>query len=228
MDKDLILRINESQNVGADEPMNAVYDIYNELIQRYDGVIPRDVIRDIFQSDGRYFKIHFMELYDNLSEEDIALIAAYVIEGLNDSDKRYVSALIDFALDWNVNLPYAPLLKFLNDVTEDGFSLLLSTLDYITEHVNGVYAVQLYDQLDQIINNPEYYMVAQIRALFLLFWLTHKREHLADLIEFVVSGGHKKLMASILSAPDRSQKYFEYHDFILTACGIKEGTDLID
>ena len=134
---------------------------------------------------------------------------------LNSADKLFVSVLIEFADDWDLELPYSECIKCLDNFENDNTYVQLAMIDYIFGNLKMKYLSVIINSLDGILSNAECNQSVQVKAAFFLFRITHKKRYLIDLIDLVVNGDdNKALLKNILSRSFNGSEYFEYHDVL--------------
>lgn len=163
----------------------------------------------------------FMDLYPFFHEDGLlAEIELFIIERLDDPDRLYVSDLIEFAMDFGLNLPYEKCLGFLNVYKDDHTYVVLASIGYITANIRMLYIAEIVKGLEGVLNNPEQNQSSQIKAALGLFRITMKRRYLNDLMDLVVAGhpDNKDLMRNLLKWEYNHKRYFDYADTLHAIC----------
>jgi hypothetical protein len=212
MDKDIIALIN---SINMD---NANYSIAKKQLDNIllHGKLSKSDICEIFALQNNIIIADFLKEYQYFSRNDIKFINEYIIKNLNNQDRLFVSDLIEFAIDWDLDLPYEECLSFLNKYEEDNHYVLLVTIEYIFKNLKFSYIDSIIDSLNKIVDNPNQLQPAQVLASFVLFRITQKKEYLINLVDLVVNYGHQELLYNLLQETYNDQKYFDYHDFLIT------------
>lgn len=198
-------------------------DVYSKIEKYLDnlldkGKLKQKVILDILHLKNYIFISDFLIKYNYFDKEDLILIHSYIIDNLDNKERLFVSDLLEFATYWNLELPYEKCLNSLDKYENDDHYVLLASIEYIFKNLKFEYIDQIVEKLIGIIENPNQIQTAQVNASFILFRITLKKEYLSNLIELVVNNDHKTLLRNILNLEYNSQKYFDYHDLLMSIC----------
>jgi len=208
-----------------DEINNCIEDsaIYSNLDKHLEnilcnGKLKRNDIQDIIQLKNYLFISDFLTKYTFFDQGDLIVIHNFINKNLDNTDRLFVSDLIEFASYWNLDLLYEKCLNFLDKYENDDHYVLLATLEYIFKNLKFEFVDQIVEKLIDIINNRNQIQTAQVYASFILFRITLKKEYLSNLIELVVKNDHKILLRNILNLEYNNQQYFDYHDLLIGFC----------
>jgi hypothetical protein len=182
------------------------------------GKLKQKVILEILRLKNYLFISDFLIKYNFFDKEDLTLIRSYIIDNLDNTERLFVSDLLEFATYWNLELPYEKCLSFLDKYENDNHFVLLASMEYIFKNLKFEYIEQIVEKLISIIDNANQIQTAQVNASFILFRITLKKEYLSNLIELVMNNDHKILLRNILNLEYNNQKYFDYHDLLMDVC----------
>jgi len=217
MDKEIIEKINSCKED----------DFYSEIEVHLDNLLTKGKLKqveilEILNLKNYLFICDFLIKYRFFDKEDLMLIQVYILDNLNNTDRLFVSDLIEFATYWNLDLPYDVCIGFLDVNEADHHYVLLATMNYIFKKLNFEYIEQIVNKLKIIIDDPGQIQTAQVYASFILFRITLKRDYLLNLMDLVVNEDHKVLLKNILEQEYNNQRYFDYHDFLSVLCAEKQ------
>ena len=173
-------------------------------------------IKSLLTLNNKLIISDFIEGYGNFNQESLNIVEDFINKNLDHDDRLFVSDLIEFATIWNLSLNYKKCINFLKKYGNDEDYVLLAAIDYIFENLRISEIDEIYDSLYLILHNPESNQSAQVKAAFVLFRITGKKEFLADLIDLVINGhaDNKLLLGNILSLKHNGASYFEYFDIL--------------
>ena len=83
------------------------------------GILPAQEINQILNLKNTLIISDFLIEYKRFSKRSISTLHKYIIKNLDNTNKLFVSDLIEFADDWDLELPYTKCIKFLNEHNED-------------------------------------------------------------------------------------------------------------
>jgi len=198
-------------------------DIYSEIEKYLDNLLSKGKLKqkeilEILHLENYLFISDFLIKYIFFDKEDLTLIQNYIIANLAHKERLFVSDLLEFATYWDLELPYEKCLNLLDKYEGDDHYVLLASMDYVFKNLRFEYIDQIVDRLINVIDNSNQIQTAQVKASFILFRITLKKEYLTNLIELVVNNDHKTLLRNILNLEYNSQKYFDYHDLLMSIC----------
>jgi hypothetical protein len=179
--------------------------------------IDKNDLDKILALDNHLIIGDFLEKYNNYQESDLSLIESFINRNLDHHNRLFVSDLIEFATDWGLELHYDKCLMFLIKYGDDDDFVLLSSMDYIFENLKFTKIDEIYRLLNSILQNPESNQSAQVKAAFMLFRITMRKEFLSDLIDLVVNGNenNKLLLGNLLALEYNSAQFFDYYDILV-------------
>ena len=166
-------------------------------LDKLDFIMDRGKIDDqdlfkIFELNEREHIITFLEKYNDFTVYQFSLIEDFINNNLNDSDRDFVSDLIDIASDWSLNLNYEMLLSFLSNDKEDEHFVILSTINYVTENLKLFYYNEILDLLKKILDNSNYYQNVQISSALCLFRITGDLKFIEEIKYWIIDDATNK------------------------------------
>lgn len=207
MKPDLINKLNSSE-----------YGVASHYLDEFlnEGNVTEKDITTLLSLENTLIIGDFLEKYKNFKENDLRIIESYINRNLDNSDRLFVSDLIEFSTSWCLYLPYEKCLSFLKRQGDDDDYVLLASIDYIFENLKLYFIEEIYKLLNDILHNPESNQSAQVKAAFVLFRITNKKNFLVDLIDLVVNGveDNKLLLSNMLSLNHNNSLYFEFYDVL--------------
>lgn len=212
----------EESLISEEERENRLYEEKLDKLMHSD--LTGEQIVDILEWEDKYYAGLFLKEYGGFDEHNLPVVHRYILENLDHPDRMFVSDLIEFAEEFDLDLPYEKCLDLLwwecppeSDENDEHF-VVMAVIDYLAQNIKGHYIERIVKGLERIINNRNQYQSTQVHADLLLFRITHKRKYLMDLIDLVVNLDHRKLINNLLKSPCYQQRYFDYHDFLKTIC----------
>jgi len=203
------------------ELTNSDYKIAsNALNINIDLLLDEEDFKFIFSLEEKLLISDFLENYNNFTEDNLLYVQKFIIKNLEDTNKLFVSDLIEFATEFDLNLPYQKCLNFLDNNSDDNSYVLLSTIFYISKKINFQYINQIHQKLNNILNNPQHNQSAQVTAAFVLFRITHNKQYYNDLIDLVVNGhkDNKILLQNILNLEYNQPTFFSFNEELNLIC----------
>lgn len=198
--------------------------IEDKLAELMDLDLTEEQIGEILNWEDKYYVAEFLKGYGGFDKNNLPIVHRYILENLDHPDRMFVSDLIEFAEEFDLDLPYEKCLDLLwwecpsgSRENEEHF-VIMAVIDYLAQNIRGHYIERIVKGLERIINNRYQFQSTQVRADLLLFRITHKRKYLMDLIDLVVNLDHRELMNNLLKSTNYQQRYFDYHDFLKTIC----------
>ena len=186
----------------------------NTILAR--GKLNHKEITSILKLENLVIVGEFLQEYQYFDAIDLTYIKDFLIYNLDNSDRLFVSDLIEFAGKWEIELPYKKCIEMLKVYEDDNTYVQLSLTTYLFENLKIVHIEHLFSTLCEVLNNPECNQSVQIKAAFFLFRITHKKEFLNDLVDLVVNGSdNKELLQNLLLIDYNSEEYFEYYSLLL-------------
>ena len=207
-------------------------DIYSEIEKYLDNLLSKGKLKqkeilEILHLENYLFISDFLIKYIFFDKEDLTLIQNYIIANLAHKERLFVSDLLEFATYWDLELPYEKCLNLLDKYEGDDHYVLLASMDYVFKNLRFEYIDQIVDRLINVIDNSNQIQTAQVKASFILFRITLKKEYLTNLIELVVNNDHKTLLRNILNLEYNNQQYFDYHDLLMDFCKVRTDNSLL-
>lgn len=182
------------------------------------GKLSQSSIDVILSIDNKLIISDFLEQYLFFDEEDIVRMENYIINNIGNSDRLFVSDLIEFATYWEIELSYDLCINLLGNYKDDDHYVLLAVMSYIFENMKLAYIDDIVKGLIKVVNNSDQLESALVKAYFILFRVTQKKDYLTSLINLVEDGNQKELLSNILKLEYNRQEYFDYHDFLKGFC----------
>ncbi len=208
--KNNIMKIQNYLELTSSDYQTALNALKNNIVLQLD----EEDLKLIFSLEEKLLISDFLENYNNFTDEDLLYVEKFIIKNLEDSDKLFVSDLIEFATEFDLNLPYPKCLDFLNNNIEDNSYVLLSTIFYISKNIKFQYIEQIHEKLNNILNDPQHNQSAQIASAFLLFRITHNKQYYNDLTDLVINGhkDNKLLLQNILNLEYNQPAFFDLYN----------------
>ena len=195
-------------------------EIYEEPYQAIEQLIAMDSISDealefILHLDDNFLTADFLDGFNKFSYGQLLTLENYIMKNLSNSDRLFVSDLIDFARKNNFTVFYKNCIDFISSEKED-YNLILSSIIYISEKHNFTQISEIKTVLDKILEKENYYFNCQIVAAFYLFRLTFHQIYLEKLVQLLLHTpeSNKELIAGVLKYPYNQPEYFVYHNLI--------------
>lgn len=204
------MKIQNYLELTSSDYQTALNALKNNIVLQLD----EEDLKLIFSLEEKLLISDFLENYNNFTDEDLLYVEKFIIKNLEDSDKLFVSDLIEFATEFDLNLPYPKCLDFLNNNIEDNSYVLLSTIFYISKNIKFQYIEQIHEKLNNILNDPQHNQSAQIASAFLLFRITHNKQYYNDLTDLVINGhkDNKLLLQNILNLEYNQPAFFDLYN----------------
>ena len=175
MESHIFAGLNSLDYTIASKVLNSLLDKQLEL----------EDIKQIMSIENKLIIADFLGEYTYFSDNDLAYINSYITINIDNEDRLFVSDLIEFAIEFNLSLPYEKCLDFLLNHKDENAYVLLAAIDYIFENLNFYYIDTIVLRFENIINNPEHNQSAQVKASFALFRITLDEKYLLDLECFI-------------------------------------------
>jgi len=202
MDPDVVNRLNSNYFLAT----NSLQEILNN------GILPNEELKEILKLKNKLIIAEFLEQYKHFSKQDLVDINIYINANINNRNRLFVSDLIEFADDWNLELPYSKCIDLLTKFENNNTYVQLAMIDYLYNNLKIKYLDQIKCKLDDILSNSECNQSVQIKSAFFLFRITHNKKYLSDLIDLIVNGDdNKTLLKNILSKWYNMGDFFEYY-----------------
>jgi len=201
-----------------DKLNSAEYEISVKSLKE---ILPSKAISDgdlleILSVENKLVVGDFLQQYSNFSEGNLKVIERYINENLDHADRLYVSDLIEFATDQNLDLMYRRCLDFLKQYEDDNTYVQLASIEYIFKNLRFSHIKEIFNSLSSILDNPECNQSNQVLSAFVLFRITANNKFLNDLIDLVVNGDedNRKFLGNLLKLDYNDAKYFEYSNIL--------------
>lgn len=189
------------------------YKELKEVLKK--GKLSTKEIKNILSIKNKLVIGDFLEAYCFYDNKDIQYIKEYICKNLDNSDKLFVSDLIEFATDHRIELPYEKCLDFMDIYGDDNDYVQLASIDYVFENIKFLYIERIKKSLDNILKYSDRNISCQIKASFVLFRITMNKKYLNDLIYLIGNDPQNKiLLSNILKNTWNKQKYFDYSNFL--------------
>jgi len=196
---------------------NAEYNIASKFLEDIlvQGKLSHQEVASIVNIDNPLIVGDFLEKYQHFEQADIGYLKSFIIEQIDNENRLFVSDLIDFATDWEVELPYQKCIDLILPYEDDNTYVQLAVISYLFKNLKFNHIELLIKYLHQTLNNPECNQSVQINAALFLFRVTHKKQYLEDLIDLIVNGEDNiELMRNILELKYNESEYFDYHSLL--------------
>jgi hypothetical protein len=171
---------------------------------------------EILNNANRLIIADFLQQFSSFSESNLDVIERYINENLDHDDRLYVSDLIEFATDRNLDLLYSKCLKLLSIYEGDNTYVQLASIEYVLKNLKFEFIREIYDSLSSILDNPECNQSNQVLSSFALLRITNSNKFLVDLVDLVVNGdpNNKEFLNNLLLLDYNSEEYFEHYNIL--------------
>lgn len=196
------------------------YQAIEELVSHE--TIPDEALKFILSLDDNFMIADFLDGFTNFSPHQLQIVEGYIKRNMKNSDRLYVSDLVDFAKKYNFYSILHECLGFINNPLEDS-NLILSSIIYVYEKMDLQFVKEIKNALDNVISDKDYFHSCRTAAAFYLFRLTFDNSYLEILIDYLVNGPelNKELMSNLLAYEYNKQNYFAYHNVLRNIIGNK-------
>ena len=171
---------------------------FNKLLKKQ--FIRNPELKIFLHNKNRQLVGDFLLNYEYFTSNNISAIHQFILQNLSNTDKLFVSDLIDFAVDYQLPIPVRQCYCLLERFGDDDDYPQISFLNYLLVNKPAVDCKKLERLLNNIIDNKRCSIYAQLRASILLYELNQKKRYVFNVIAYTqIDDACKILLDNILS-----------------------------
>ncbi len=205
---DAIIKTLNSNNFGkANSQLIAIVE---------DNILTINEIRQLLNLTNKLITYEFISRYKKFTKSQLKYIELFINRNLDNSNRLFVSDLIEFALLNNLNLNYDKCITFLSKFNHDDDYVQLAAIDYICENLKYNYIEEIFNSLSIIVSNKKCNKSAQLKSLFHLYKISHNPLYFEKIRELILFGPSnlKELLQNLLALPYNNINFYDKHDML--------------
>lgn len=203
--------INELKRMFISDTFEEPYAAIELILE--ESSIDNDLFNFILSIEDKLVVAEFLEKYDSFSKEQLLILESYIHKNLNSVDPLFVSDLIEIANLNDIQSVFYPCIDFAKNPKNDS-NVVLSSIFYICENLRLHNIELVFNTLNKILDDSEYYQNCELVASFFLFRFSHEKKYFIRVKDLVDNGQEMNIevLKNLLDLDYNTRSYFAYSD----------------